>query len=93
MGQPPKSRPTFSQMFSCLQQHGPAVVTSSRGTQYQVRAVIDRSDRPTIMGYLTKGQVRIHEDCWGQEITCQGTRAGGLLNGYPSIYDWYHTHC
>lgn len=45
-------------------------------------------------GKITNGpvpQVRTHEDCWGQATTCQGTRAGGLLNGYPSIYDWY-TH-
>jgi hypothetical protein len=42
-----------------------------------------------IVGFPRRGRVTIHEDCWGQEITCQGTRAGGIYNGPYSIYDWY----
>lgn len=84
--------PTFMQVFSALERHGPAWVTSSRGTQYEVRAVVEGSGRPTIIGRLKRGQVRIHEDCWGNATTCRGSRAGGLLNGHPSIYDWYLTH-
>lgn len=90
---PARSQPTFHQVYTCLQRFGPATVISSRGTQYEVHAV-DSSGRPTIVGYLRRGgQVRIHEDCWGSGITCQGTRAGGLLNGNPSLYDWYHARC
>lgn len=30
----------------------------------------------------------IHPDCWGENLTCQGTRAGGVYNGPYGIYDW-----
>ena len=33
--------------------------------------------------------MRIHEDCGGDDGTCQRTRAGDVYNGSPSIYDWF----
>lgn len=45
------------------------------------------------MGYPASGTVRIHEDCWGRPMTCEGTLTGGLLNGNPSLYHWYAEHC
>lgn len=48
-----------------------------------------RGGRETIIARPRSGQVRIHPDCWGDDLTCQRTRAGGVFNGDPSIYDWY----
>lgn len=86
------SKPSFHEVYSCLQRYGPATVISSRGTQYEVRAV-ESKGRSTIIGYPRSGQVRVHEDCWGKDVTCQRTRAGGLYNGHPSLFDWYAAHC
>jgi hypothetical protein len=86
------AQPSFQQVYRCLQQHGPANVTSSRGTLYEVHAEVRRG-QPTIVGYPRAGEVRIHEDCWGLNTTCQRTRAGGIFNGNPSIYDWYRVTC
>lgn len=85
-------RPTFAQVYRCLQTHGPARVVSTRGTPYQVTAEV-QAGRQTIVGRPRRGAVAIHADCWGGDLTCQGTRAGGIFNGSPSIYDWYHKHC
>jgi hypothetical protein len=86
------SHPTFAQVYRCLQRFGPACVVSSRGTEYVTTAEIV-GERETIVARPRSGAVRIHEDCWGKNITCQRTRAGGIFNGSPSIYDWYHEHC
>jgi hypothetical protein len=43
-------------------------------------------------GIQPEGQppkIYIHRDCWGSEITCGKTRAGGVYNGTPSIYNWF----
>lgn len=84
--------PTFDQVYACLQKHGPAVVISVRGTKYEVWAEL-RKGRPTIVGYPASSQVVIHDDCWGDSYTCQGTRAGGIFNGDDSIYAWYAREC
>lgn len=81
-------RPTFNQAVACLRGTGPAVVVSSRGTSYTVTAEQERTGRRVIIARPGGGQVRIHEDCWGEDITCQRTRAGGVYNGSPSIRDW-----
>jgi hypothetical protein len=63
---------------------------SSRRTEYQVTAWTTARGVDTIIGRLPQGgQVRIHQDCWGDPVTCQRTRAGGIYNGSPSIFDWY----
>ena len=85
-------KPTFSQVYECLQNHGPASVTSSRGTSYEVQAE-HRENQREIVGYPQSGRVVVHEDCWGRDVTCDGTRAGGIFNGSPSIYDWYREKC
>src|SRR6266498_2659571 len=84
--------PTFTQVYDCLKHHGSAMCVSSRKTKYLVRAEIT-AGRPTIIGCPRTGEVRIHEDCWGQQLTCQRTRAGGIYNGKPSIYDWFNEVC
>lgn len=80
--------PTFSDVFERLQTYGPACVVSIRGTTYRVTAEIVIGTK-TIVGRPRSGAVRVHEDCWGERLTCQGTRAGGLFRGSPSIFDWY----
>lgn len=81
-------RPTFDEAVACLLVNGPAEVVSSRGTSYTVTAEHERTGRRVIIARPGGGQVRIHEDCWGEDITCQRTRAGGVYNGSPSIWDW-----
>ena len=81
-------RPSFSQVFRRLSANGPAVVVSSRGTEYHVTAEVRRGVE-TIIARPRSGQVRVHADCWGDDLTCQRSRAGGIFNGDPSIYDWY----
>lgn len=85
-------RPTFDQVYECLQRHGLAHVVSSRGMTYMVTAEI-RGGRRTVVGSPREGEVRVHDDCWGQDMTCERTLAGGIFNGDPSIYDWYHQLC
>jgi hypothetical protein len=82
-------RPSFDEVYNRVQSVGEASVTSSRGTEYSVTAVVARDGRRTLIARPGSGQVRIHEDCWGDDITCQRTRAGGVYNGSPSIYDWF----
>ena len=85
----PASRPSFAEVFERVRRAGEVSVTSSRGTQYLVSAVVARDGRRTLVARPRSGQVRIHEDCWGDELTCQRTRAGGVYNGSPSIYGWF----
>jgi hypothetical protein len=86
------AKPTFEQVHRCLEKHGPAAVRSSRGTPYKVYAESRRGE-PAVVGYPRSGHVVIHKDCWGEKTTCEGTRAGGIFNGNPSIYDWYWANC
>lgn len=83
-------RPTFGEVFARLQAAGSATVVSSRGTTYTVTARVT-DGRQVIIAKPASSQVSIHEDCWGDDITCQRTRAGGIYNGSPSIYDWFDT--
>jgi hypothetical protein len=85
-------KPTFEQVYQCLEKRGPAKIRSSRGTPYDVYPE-SRRGQPAIVGYPRSGQVVIHKDCWGDDMTCQGSRAGGIFNGNPSIYDWYLSNC
>jgi len=76
--------PSFNQVYQLLQVKGPGRAVSSRGTEYRVEA-----KDGSILAFPRKGRVTIYRDCWGESITCQGTRAGGVYNGPYSIYDWY----
>lgn len=75
---------TFRQVYDALDTCGPGFVLSSRGTRYRIEA---RDNK--ILAFPQNGRVTIHEDCWLQNTTCQGTRAGGVYNGLYSIIDWY----
>ena len=83
----------FNKVYDCLAQFGPAEIISSRGTKYKVEAGIikkgERKGEQVIKAYPRKGCVYIHADCWGDDITCQNTRAGGIYNGKYTIYNWY----
>jgi hypothetical protein len=81
--------PSFKEVFDRVRRAGEVSVTSSRGTPYLVSAIVARDGRKTLVARPRSGQVRIHEDCWGDDLTCQRTRAGGVYNGSPSIYDWF----
>ena len=90
-------KPSFVQMHDSLTKKGPAKVKSIKGTEYSVEAAITQKGKrvgeKVLIAKPASGQVRIHEDCWGNDITCQGTRAGGIYNGTYSIWDWYHDKC
>jgi hypothetical protein len=87
-----KRLPSFQEVYDCLCANEPATVTSTRGKRYSVYAELRRG-QPVIVGYPRRGQVVVHKDCWGSDTTCQGTRAGGIFNGSPSIYDWFNSRC
>ena len=82
------NRPTFDEAYECLESRGPADIVSSRGTRYSVSAGLGRRGRRVVIARPRSGQVRIHDDCWGEDRTCQRTQAGGVYNGSPSIWDW-----
>jgi hypothetical protein len=77
--------PTFKKAYDLLKLKGPGRAESSRGTIYRIE---DRNGN--IVAFPRSERVTIHQDCWGENITCQGTRAGGIYNGPYSIYDWYN---
>jgi hypothetical protein len=79
--------PTFKQVYDLLKLKGPGRTESSRGTIYRIEAL-----NGNIVAFLRSGRVTIHQDCWGENITCQGTRAGGIYNGPYSIYNWYNDY-
>jgi hypothetical protein len=75
---------TFDEMYNKLIEKGEGRVVSSKGTEYRIEA-----RDGMIIAYPRSGDVRIHKDCWGENTTCKGTRAGGIYNGPYSIFDWY----
>jgi hypothetical protein len=77
--------PTFDQVYDLLKLKGPGRAESSRGTIYRIEAL-----NGNIVAFPRSGRVTIHQDCWGENFTCQGTRAGGIYNSPYSIYDWFH---
>jgi hypothetical protein len=76
--------PTFEEIYALLLRGGPGRAESSRGTVYRIEA-----RNGNIVAFPRSSRVTIHKDCWGQDITCKGTRAGGIYNGPYSIYDWF----
>lgn len=81
-------RPTFDEVYARLQGAGPATVVSSKGTTYTVTAEVRDRGR-VIEARPRSSKVSVHEDCWGDDENCLGSRMGGIYNGDPSIYDWY----
>ena len=75
----------FFDMYDLLVKKGPGKAVSSRGTNYRIIA-----ENGCIIAFPRKSRITIHNDCWGKNLTCQGTRAGGIYNGPYSIYDWYN---
>ena len=76
--------PTFKQVYETLSKYGPGFALSNRGTEYRIEAKNGK-----IMAFPRSGRLVVHEDCWLNNKTCQGTRAGGIYNGPYSIIDWY----
>ena len=87
--------PTFQQVYDLLTSKGPAHITSSIGTEYMIESRIlskgVRKGKKVIVAKPKSGAIYIHEDCWGETKTCQGTRAG-IYNGTLSIIDWYFSN-
>ena len=83
---------SFSEAFRILQLNGPARVISSRDTVYTVEAWTMRDGNSAIRARPGSGYIYIHSNCWGKDVTCQGTRAGGIYNGKKNIYTWLKNH-
>lgn len=81
--------PKFREVYDLLLKKGGALVVSRRGAEYSIEAKDNR-----IVASLTngKGRIYVHEDCWLQKVTCQGTWASGLYRGNPSLLDWYESN-
>jgi hypothetical protein len=80
-------KPPFHAVYELLLQKGPARAISTRGTEYRIEA-----RRGKIVAFPGSGRITIHEDCWGENTTCHGTRAGGIYNGAYSIFQWFSEH-
>ncbi len=78
---------SFTDVYEKLQRLGQGYAVSSRNTTYRIEA-----RNGNIVAFPGSGRVTIHPDCWGQNFTCSGTRAGGIYNGTYTIYDWYREH-
>lgn len=87
MGDQSRARPSFDEVFDRVRGTGEDSVTSSRGTPNRVSAVVARDGRRTLIARPRSGQVRIHEDCWGDELTCQRTRAGGVYKARIAVLE------
>lgn len=77
---------SFDEVWSCIRARGGFRTVSSRGTEYQVTAG-ESKGRRVLLARPRAGVIYVHEDCFGQDITCQKTRAGGIYNGNPSVWD------
>lgn len=75
---------TFNEVYNLLLLKESGTTISSRGTEYRIEA-----RNGNIIAFPKSGRITIHEDCWGMNITCKKTRAGGIYNGSYTIYDWY----
>ena len=83
-----EGRPSFDAVYTQLKAQGPGRATSRLGTEYAITGEVVKG-RQVIIARPRRGRVTVHEDCWGEDITCQRTRAGGIYNGPYSIYDWF----
>jgi len=69
-------RPSFAEVFARVHAAREAQLVSSIGTPYRLTAVVMRDGRMALVAWPASGRYYVHKDCFGAEITCQGTRAG-----------------
>ena len=84
----PIGRPTFDEVWNRVHAAGEVHLVSSINTPYIVTARMSKGRRALICRPRS-GQFYVHEDCFGDNLNCSGTRTGGIYNGSPSIWDWY----
>ena len=77
---------SFEEVWDCVRGKGEFRAVSTRGTEYRVTSETSRG-RKVLIARPRSGAIYVHADCFGQDITCQGTRAGGIYNGHPSVWD------
>jgi len=68
--------PSFNQVYELLQVKGPGEPCQAGEQSTELTPRMEVS-----LAFPRKGRVTIYRDCWGESITCQGTRAGGVYNG------------
>jgi hypothetical protein len=78
---------SFEEVWDCIRSRGTFVAVSTRGTEYQVTAKMNRAGQKVLVARPGSGAIYVHGDCFGDDTTCQGTRAGGIYNGSPSIWE------
>jgi Family of unknown function (DUF6308) len=78
---------SFDDIWACILGRGTFRAVSTRGTEYRVTAQTNRAGQRVLVARPASGAIYVHADCFGQDITCQGTRAGGIYKGSPSVWD------
>lgn len=78
---------SFDDLWACIRGRGTFRAVSTRATEYRVTAETNRAGQRVLVARPASGAVYVHADCFGQNITCKGTRAGGIYNGSPSVWD------
>lgn len=75
---------SFDKVYALLQEKGPGKLKVRNNSKYSIEA-----RDGNIIASPGKRLIIMHEDCWENRETCQGTWAGGIYDGPYSIYDWY----
>jgi|SRR5208283_642154 len=88
---------SFDRAYYILEAKGPARITKGTGTEYIIEAYTMTSSKlpavPVIRvkprsGFTYIRYAYIHADCWGDDVTCQGSRVEDIYKGKQNIYTW-----
>ena len=88
---------SFDRAYHILKEKGPARITTGTGTEYIVEAYsMTEGKLPAVpvirvqprSGFTYIRYAYIHTDCWGDDVTCQGSRVEDIYKGKQNIYTW-----
>jgi hypothetical protein len=82
-------RPSFAEVWARVHAAGEVHLVSSIQTPYRLTAVTMWDGRKALVAWPRSGRYYVHEDCFGSDTTCQGTRAGGIYNGPVNVWSWF----
>jgi len=88
---------SFDRAYHVLEEKGPARVISGTGVEYTIEAsAMTKGKLPVVpvirvqprSGFKYIRYTNIHADCWGNDVTCQGSRVEDIYRGKNNIYRW-----
>ncbi len=88
---------SFDRAYHILKAKGPARITTGTGTECIVEAYsMTEGKLPAVpiirvhprSGFTYIRYAYIHTDCWGNDVTCQGSRVEDIYKGKQNIYTW-----